>query len=108
MKNYKLTDPHPFTYPQLVVYCSHFYKKRFVEKLIAQAIEKDASLKEDALMCDKPKTFYRDEILTVMGEIEPTFKVAEEQHKGEAERQKEQSSQQPARKLMSAILGDQS
>lgn len=105
MKNYKLTDVHPFTYPQLISYCSKFFKKRFVEKLVAQAIEKDASLKEEGLMCGKPKTFYLDGILIAMEEINPDFKNAHAKHKLETGKQKVEASREPANKLMNAILG---
>ncbi len=108
MKNYKLTDNHPFTYPQLVAYCSSFFKKRFSVKLIAQAIEKDASLEENALMCNKPKTFYRDEILTVMGQIDPAFKTAQEQHDAKVKKEREEARKEPERKLMNMLFGPKS
>jgi hypothetical protein len=105
MKNYKLTDPRPFTYPQLISYCSSFFKKRFVEKLVAQAIEKDASLKEESLMCGKPKTFYLDGILIAMEEIDSNFKSAHEKHKCEVEKQKVEASREPWNKLMNVLFG---
>ncbi len=105
MKNYKLNDIHPFTYPQLISYCSKFFKKRFVEKLVTQAIEKDASLKEEGLMCGKPKTFYLDGILIAMEEINSDFKSAHAKHKLEVQRQKVEASREPANKLMNMFFG---
>jgi hypothetical protein len=104
MKNYKLTDSHPFTYTQLVAYCSNFFKKSFSVKLIAQAIEKDASLEEKALMCNKPKNFYRDEILTVMGQIDPAFKTAQEQYEAKVKKEKEWAGKEPERKLLNMLF----
>lgn len=105
MKNYKLTDKHPFTYPQLLAYCSHFFKKRFSVKLIAQAIKEDASLEEKALMCNKPKTFYNENILTVMGQLDPTFKIAQEQYEVKVKKEKEEASKESGRKLMNLLVG---
>lgn len=108
MKNYKLTDEHPFTYPQLVGYCSKFYKKAFVKKLIEQALEKDSSLKEEALMANKPKTFYRDEILTVMGENDAAFKTAQKQYEAKVKRDKDWAAKEPERKLLNMLFGPKS
>jgi len=105
MKNYKLTDEHPFTYPQLLSFCSNFFKRRFVVKLIDEAVKKDGSLKEEAFLANKPKTFYLNQILTVMGEIDSAFKKSHEDYVEKRRKEKEKSSREPGEKLLNAIFG---